>query len=168
MRRAPQYSRHGDPHDEHVRTVTTWRPVTQRFEPRLAWVAQADERGADYVRPSGGERSEPRASDASCPLPEAGRRPTRSRSSWRSATDPLVGIRVQSRPAGMRDSVLRQGYRTARQLARRALVSAAAPGNGAPLQGALPMTAVCASWPDRSVKTTWGVDSHFGPPAIHT
>ena len=144
-----------------------WRRLTQQFEPRLAWVAQAHGRGADDVRPEGGERSQPRASDPSWPLSEAGDgqpapcvhgglRPVPSWGSLFNLDRPAPGFR----PKAARQSGSPAG-RSRTSPPRQHLA------NGAPLRGALRMTAACVSCPDPTVKTTWGVDSRFGPVRIH-
>ena len=101
-----------------------WRRLTQQFEPRLAWVAQAHGRGADDVRPEGGERSQPRASDLSWPLSEAGDDQPAPCVHGGLRPGPWGGSLFNlDRPApGLRDSVLRRGDRATRQLAGRGLV----------------------------------------------
>ena len=100
------------------------RRLTQQFEPRLAWVAQAHGRGADDVRPEGGERSQPRASDLSWPLSEAGDDQPAPCVHGGLRPGPWGGSLFNlDRPApGFRDSVLRRGDRATRQLAGRGLV----------------------------------------------
>ena len=146
-----------------------WRRLTQQFEPRLAWVAQAHGRGADDVRPEGGERSQPHASDLSWPLSEAGDDQPAPCVHGGLRPGPWGGSLFNlDRPApGFRDSVL--GGETER-LASWPVAdwsAAAAMANGAPLRGALRMTSACVSCPDPTAKTTWGVDSRFGPVRIH-